>query len=63
MKKIIGLLLTVIGAVGFVWLFFMAKDNDVNATGMNMVYLLLLILAGLITLGGMHMVWRRRALQ
>jgi hypothetical protein len=62
MKKIIGLLITVVGAAGFVWLFFMAKDNDVNAVGMNMAYLLFLVLAGLVTLGGMHMVWRRRIL-
>jgi hypothetical protein len=62
MKKILGILITVIGAAGFVVLFFMAKNNDVNAVGMNMAYLLFLIVAGLITLGGMHMVWRRRPL-
>jgi hypothetical protein len=62
MKKMIGILLTIIGAAGFVLLFFMAKSNDVNAVGMNMVFLLLLIVAAMVTLGGMHLVWRRRTL-
>jgi hypothetical protein len=62
MKKMIGILLTIIGAAGFVVLFIMAKNNDVNAVGMNMFYLLLLVVAVLVTLGGMHLVWRRRML-
>jgi hypothetical protein len=62
MKKMIGILLTIVGAAGFVLLFFMAKSNDVNAVGMNMVFLLLLIVAAMVTLGGMHLVWRRRTL-
>jgi hypothetical protein len=60
MKKTIGILLTIIGAAGFIVLFIMAKNNDVNAVGMNMFYLLLLIVAAMVTLGGMHLVWRRR---
>jgi hypothetical protein len=62
MKRTIGILLTIIGAAGFVLFFFMAKNNDVNAVGMNMFYLLLIIVAAMVTVGGMHLVWRRRML-
>ena len=61
MKKLIGIVLSIVVAVGFIWVFILAKNNNVKAVGANMLYLLILLVLAIVTIGGLHLIWRRKA--